>query len=196
MLQQIVDFSMGVWLICVVLLPVGIWFRWRKLSMLLGFGFTAVAILLLTQPQLEIPVAGATKLDWNPRTFWYEPWGPSIVHRGIDIFGQTGQSVIAPTDIMIFYTGEIPVGGKIVLGMDRSLRVHYFAHLSHITTTLGALAFSGEKIAELGRTGNAINKPPHLHYSLLSTIPQPWEITTETLGYLKAFYLNPIKRFN
>ena len=113
--------------------------------MLLGFGFTAVAILLLTQPQLEIPVAGATKLDWNPRTFWYEPWGPSIVHRGIDIFGQTGQSVIAPTDIMIFYTGEIPVGGKIVLGMDRSLRVHYFAHLSHITTTLEPLHFLAKK---------------------------------------------------
>ena len=97
---------------------------------------------------------------------------------------------------MIFYTGEIPVGGKIILGMDRSIRVHYFAHLSRITTTVGAFAFSGEKIAELGRTGNAINKPPHLHYSLLSTIPQPWEITTETLGYLKAFYLNPIERFN
>jgi len=33
-------------------------------------------------------VLGATPKDWNHATFWYEPWGKSGVHKGIDIFGK------------------------------------------------------------------------------------------------------------
>ena len=196
MLQQIIDFSMVVWSLCLALIPLFIYLRQRKLIVLLGCGFIAVIVLLLTQPLLRIPVEKATDADWNPKTFWYEPWGASIVHRGIDIFGMTGQGVIAPTNLLILYTGKIALGGKVIIGIDRSLRVHYFAHLSKIDTEPLKIVRSGKKIGELGRTGNAMNKPPHLHYSLLSTIPQPWEVTMETLGYLRAFYLNPIERFH
>lgn len=35
-----------------------------------------------------IPVKGASSKDWNSQTFWYEPWGASGVHKGIDIFAK------------------------------------------------------------------------------------------------------------
>ena len=52
--------------------------RWVLLAVFLFWG------VLPEWPQ--IPVAGASARDWNPRTFWFEPWGRSGVHKGIDIF--------------------------------------------------------------------------------------------------------------
>lgn len=41
----------------------------------------ALAALLLlpfvVPEQPRIPVEGATTRDWNPQSFWYEPWGKS-----------------------------------------------------------------------------------------------------------------------
>ena len=47
-----------------------------------------------------IPVKGASSKDWNSQTFWYEPWGPSGVHKGIDIFAAKNTAVIAPTPML------------------------------------------------------------------------------------------------
>ncbi len=49
------------------------------IAVLLGIGF-----VIPEQPR--IPVAGATSKDWNPKSFWYEQWGVSGVHKGIDVF--------------------------------------------------------------------------------------------------------------
>ena len=61
----------------------------------------AAAVLLLAvffAPEWPaIPVDGATPADWNPKSFWYGPWGRSGVHKGIDIFAPKGTLVRAPT---------------------------------------------------------------------------------------------------
>ena len=49
---------------------------------------TLLIIGLLIPEKIMIPVQGATPKDWNHNTFWYEPWGKSGVHKGIDIFGK------------------------------------------------------------------------------------------------------------
>lgn len=49
-----------------------------------------VAVGFLLPERIRIPVAGATARDWNPQSFWFEPWGASGVHKGIDIFGKKG----------------------------------------------------------------------------------------------------------
>ena len=48
-----------------------------------------ILVILLTGfliPQnLKMPVNGATKSDYNPKSFWYYPWGKSVTHKGVDI---------------------------------------------------------------------------------------------------------------
>lgn len=140
-----------------------------------------------------IPVKGASSKDWNNQTFWYEPWGASGVHKGIDIFAPKNTAVIAPTSMLIIYRGDFFQGGKVVVGLGPKWQIHYFAHLATIATDTGLIVTKGETLGAVGDTGNAQGKPPHLHYSILSLLPKPWLIDTSTQGYKKAFYQNPIR---
>jgi murein DD-endopeptidase MepM/ murein hydrolase activator NlpD len=53
----------------------------------------------------------------------------------------------------------------------------------------------GEVIGRVGTTGNATDKPAHLHFSVMTLIPNPAEITTETQGWKRMFYVNPAHTF-
>jgi len=143
-----------------------------------------------------IPVAEATANDWNKDSFWYEPWGTSGVHKGIDIFADKGKPVIASTNMLVLYKGVIKKGGIVVVGLGPKWRLHYFAHLESINSKLSVFATSGEQIGTVGDSGNAVGKQPHLHFSIFSLVPMPWLIDGTSQGYKKAFYLNPIKYFN
>tara|TARA_B100000745_G_scaffold40616_1_gene24799 strand:+ start:3697 stop:4143 length:447 start_codon:yes stop_codon:yes gene_type:complete len=137
-----------------------------------------------------MPVDGATVADWHPQSFWYEPWGSSGVHKGIDIFAGTDTPVIATTHLVVLFSGNLHKGGKVVLGVGPKWRLHYFAHLNHIDTNLG-LVKAGQPIGRVGDSGNAAGKPPHLHYSIVSLLPRPWLVDFSTQGYKKAFFLDP-----
>ena len=76
----------------------------------------AVAVLLVIvmapfafPENARIPVQGATVRDWNPRAFWYEPWGASGVHKGIDIFAPQGRPVLAAF-------GLLPITALVISG--------------------------------------------------------------------------------
>ncbi|MEL4431970.1 M23 family metallopeptidase [Shewanella mangrovisoli] len=146
----------------------------------------------LVPEQPVIPVKGASNKDWNSQTFWYEPWGSSGTHKGIDIFAAANTPVIAPTPLLLLYKGEFFKGGKVIFGLGPKWQIHYFAHLDSINTSAGLFAGRGDVLGTVGTTGNAQGKPPHLHYSIVSLLPRPWLIDTSTQGYKKAFYLNPI----
>lgn len=143
-----------------------------------------------------IPVAGAGCNDWNPETFWYEPWGSSGVHKGIDVFASSGTPVIAAIGGFKLYSGEFSKGGKVVLTLGPGLRLHYYSHLKQISKDIGFWLNQGEMIGTVGQTGNAAGKPPHLHYSVVTLLPYPWRITGETQGWKKMFYLNPAEGFS
>ena len=170
-------------------------FRWK-----IAVGLVAVVCLFLTltigtETKLFIPVDGATTADWHPESFWYEPWGSSVVHRGIDIFAERGTDIIAPAGLVILRAGESGKSGKFAVGLDRSLRVHYFAHMDNVLIDGADWVAASTRIGLVGDTGNAKGKPPHLHYGVASVIPRPWNITDQTLGHLRAYYLNPIELF-
>ena len=142
-----------------------------------------------------IPVQHATAKDWNANSFWFAPWGKSGVHRGIDIFAKRGTPVIASTNGLVIYTGNIDMGGNVVAVLGSKWRIYYYAHLDSINAKTLSWASRGETIGAVGNTGNAAGKPPHLHYSVLSLVPYPWRITTQTQGYKKMFFMNPSDDF-
>lgn len=145
----------------------------------------------LLPERVVIPVQGASVQDWNADTFWYEPWGTSGVHKGMDIFGPSGTPVISPVDGWVIYAGQLKKGGNVALMLGPKWRLHYFAHLQQVDVGMGEWLWSGETVGRLGDSGNAKGKPPHLHYSIVRMIPLPWKMDTSTQGYKKAFFVDP-----
>ncbi|QXE89134.1 M23 family metallopeptidase [Geomonas subterranea] len=141
--------------------------------------------------RLIIPVKGATKSDWNAKSFWFSPWGKSGVHKGIDIFAQEGVPVIAASSGLVVQAGFTPGGGNVVSVLGPKWRVHYYAHLKSINVTNGEFVSQGSKLGTVGSTGNAAGKQPHLHYAIITQIPYVWLFQTEKYGFDRMFFLNP-----
>ena len=54
-----------------------------------------------------------------------------------------------------------------------------------------------ELVLFAGRRGsNAVNTPPHLHFSIMSLLPHPWDIDDSPHGKMKALYMNPVPYLN
>jgi len=139
-----------------------------------------------------MPVKGADKNSYHPQSFWYYPWGKSVTHKGVDIFAKKGTEVSSSTNGIVLYSGNIKMGGNIVVVLGPKWRIHYYAHLNEIVAKIFDKVSCNEKIGTVGATGNAVGKPPHLHYSILTIIPYIWKIDEDRQGWKKMFYLNPI----
>lgn len=146
-----------------------------------------------------IPVLNATCSSWNPKTFWFGPWGTSGVHKGIDIFARKNTPVLAATSGLVLFAGNVDriggKGGNIVITLGPKWRLYYYAHLQSIAPDIGAWVTEGDEIGKLGNTGNARTTPPHLHFEILTLVPYPWRYTSEVHGWAKPFHLNPADSF-
>lgn len=163
----------------------------RRLLFVLLFLFTVMLLPMLSSGNLVIPVQDATFRDWNANSFWHYPWGVSGTHKGIDIFAPQGKPVLAAGGGLVVYSGQISLGGNVVLVLGAKWRFHYYAHLQSATVTTGQWVWQGNQLGLVGNTGNAAGKPPHLHYSVASLLPHWWRWDNEPQGWLKMFYLNP-----
>jgi murein DD-endopeptidase MepM/ murein hydrolase activator NlpD len=160
----------------------------RKVLLLL----VAVLLVGLALPHRNgNPVVGADGNSFNSRSFWYYPWGRSGTHKGVDIFAPVGTEVISTTGGLVLYTGQLDLGGNVVLVLGAKWRLHYYAHLHEIRTTALNWASAGTTVGTVGDSGNAKGKPPHLHYSIVSLIPYPWRMDGSPQGWKKMFYLDP-----
>lgn len=159
------------------------WYALLAVAALLGLGFAL-------PEQARLPVEGATPKDWNPKSYWHEPWGVSGVHKGIDIFAPRGKRVIAAVPGVVIYQGPFGIAGNVVAVLGPKWRIHYYAHLADAEPAPRFLA-KGEGLGLVGNTGNAAGKPPHLHYAVISIIPLPWRFSTATQGWKKMFFLDP-----
>lgn len=142
-----------------------------------------------------MPVNGATKSEYHPESFWFYPWGKSITHKGVDVFARKGTAIRSSTYGLVLYSGKIPIGGNVVLILGPKWRLHYYAHLNEIKSRTFSFVSKKTTIGTVGDTGNAIGKPPHLHYSILTLIPYVWRVDSDRQGWMKMFYLNPIEYF-
>lgn len=163
-------------------------FIMKKLTLYIAIFIGVVALL---PERITLPVKGATPADWNAKSFWFEPWGTSGVHKGIDIFARKGTDVLSTTDGIVVFHGNLPKGGQVVLVLGPRWRLHYFAHLNSINTAFGSFVRSGEKIGTVGDSGNAKGKPAHLHYAIVRLYPAFWAMDATTQGYKKALFINP-----
>ncbi len=162
--------------------------KWRAAL----FAFVGVIAAGLVLPaKMSIPVFGTTTKDWNPKSFWYEPWGASGVHKGIDIFAPKGSKIVAAAPGLVLFAGEIDRGGTVALVLGAKWRLHYYAHLDSLTTQAGSWLARGEQVGTVGTTGNAAGKPAHLHFSVVTPIPYPWLLSTAKQGWKRMFYLDP-----
>ncbi|NRA62647.1 MAG: M23 family metallopeptidase [Psychrobium sp.] len=150
---------------------------------------------LFLPEKIVIPVLGATSSDWNQHTFWYEPWGSSGVHKGVDIFAKNNTPVLSASNGLVVFVGHLSKGGKVVAILSAKLRIHYYAHLNQATVEVGDMLSIASVIGHVGTSGNAAGKSPHLHYSILSLVPLPWLMTTQNQGWKRMFYLDPVQKF-
>lgn len=156
------------------------------------FLFLLCFFVILFLPECSvIPVQGASSKDWNAKSFWYEPWGKSGVHKGIDIFGKEGTPILSTSYGIVIYKGTLPLGGNVVLVLGPKWRLHYYAHLQSDSVFIGKAIGTGAPLGRLGATGNAKGKPPHLHYSVVTLVPYLWRIDDSTQGWKKMFFLDP-----
>lgn len=163
----------------------------RRKKILLAIA-TIILFGFLWPQNLQMPVKGATRADYNANSFWFYPWGKSVTHKGVDIFAEQGRPVVSSTSGIVLYTGNLKIGGNVVLILGPKWRLHYYAHLRDIKTRSLAIKKRGSTIGTVGDTGNAKGKPPHLHYTIITPIPYPWLIDKDRQGWKKMFFLNPI----
>ena len=161
--------------------------RKRKIT-LIGLA-SLLAINLLMPTKIQNPVDGCGRESYNPKSFWH-PWGDHK-HAGIDIFAKKGTNVHPAIGGIVVATGHnLGAGGNCILILSSGWRLHYYAHLNEINTNIGAIVAQKSVIGKVGNTGNAKGKPPHLHYSISSIIPQgDWRGEPKQV----LCYINPIK---
>lgn len=160
-------------------------------KLLLGLVIFTLAVGFLLPEYTTIPVKGATSQDWNHHSFWFEPWGKSGVHKGIDIFANKGTPLLSTTYGIVVFRGELSLGGKVVAVLGPKWRIHYYAHLDSIKISMGSIVTKGMAIGTVGDSGNAAGKPPHLHYAVVTIVPYPWRWDNSTQGWKKMFFLDP-----
>ncbi len=161
----------------------------KKIKIALYIILALLLIDYLLPTKIQNPVEGCGRESYNQKSFWH-PWGDHM-HSGIDIFAKKGTNVHpAIGGVVVATARDTKIGGNCVLIFSSGLRFHYYAHLSEINTHIGAIVTKNSIIGKVGDTGNAKGKPPHLHYSISSFIPQGnWRWESKQV----LFYINPIK---
>lgn len=167
-------------------------FSWKKsVYAVASITFVVLVAGFFLPEEVKIPVKGATKSDWNSKSFWFSPWGKSGVHKGIDIFAKERTPVIAACSGIVVSAESNKDGGNVISILGPKWRIHYYAHLKTLKTSSGEFVKQGTEIGTVGTTGNAVGKAPHLHYAIITQIPYFWRYRTEKHGFDKMFFLNP-----
>jgi murein DD-endopeptidase MepM/ murein hydrolase activator NlpD len=103
---------------------------------------------------------------------WGYPRAPGTIdehwHEGIDIFAPEGERLVAAEAGEVTDIGVGTLGGLKVWILGDSGTRWYYAHLMAFNPELqvGDYVKAGHHIGYVGKTGNAISTPPHLHLQM------------------------------
>jgi len=125
-------------------------------------------------PVLNVPAAALTSTHSDARDEGKE------LHEAIDIMAPAGTPVVAagPGTIERLFLSE--AGGHTIYVRSSDRRtLHYYAHLQGYSPGLkeGQQIRRGQRLGEVGSSGNADPAAPHLHFAILRTAPDAewWE---------------------
>ena len=170
-------------------------FKVKRRSKIAIFSLVIIGVGMLVPQNFSMPVEGASKLDYNQESFWYFPWGRFGTHKGVDIFAEKGTTLNSSVSGLVLYKGNVELGGNVTVILGPKWRLHYFAHLENVTTSIGWINRNAQ-LGTVGNSGNAAGKPAHLHYSIVTLVPYFWQIDNGPQGWKKMFYINPIPYLN
>lgn len=86
-------------------------------------------------------------------------------HKGIDIFAPEGTQVLAVDDGQV-RTSQEAKGGTVAYLTAGDVK-YFYGHLSQFLGGSPRQVKAGEVIGFVGTTGNAINRPPHVHFQVM-----------------------------
>ena len=90
--------------------------------------------------------------------------GAERFHYGVDIAADTGTAIVCFADGVVTATGESSSFGKYCTVEHGGGFTTLYAHCERVTATAGATVRMGDKLGEVGATGQATG--PHLHFAL------------------------------
>ena len=111
--------------------------------------------------------SGSGSLNWPTSGSITSPYGyrSSGFHTGIDIANKKGTTVVAAAGGKVVSAGwSGSYGYCIIVDHGNGMKTRY-AHLSKISCSVGQTVLRGEKIGEVGSTGNSTG--PHLHFEVI-----------------------------
>lgn len=139
-----------------------------------GLVFAQAALAVDPQAREEkktldrLPVEGTVSLSFGEEIKGDIAKGRPL-HEGVDIAAPRGTVVVAPADGTVveatgLYKGQSAWGNVVVIDHGDGLVTRY-AHLDRYTVKNGDRVSAGEKIGEVGATGNVTG--PHLHFEAI-----------------------------
>ncbi|MCA0977814.1 peptidoglycan DD-metalloendopeptidase family protein [Qipengyuania flava] len=121
--------------------------------------------------ELMIPVLNVRPAELSD-TFTDSRGGGERLHEAIDIMAPTGTSVVAAAPGVVEKLFESDAGGLTIYVRSNDGRtIHYYAHLDKYAEGLkeGQKVRRGQRLGEVGSSGNASADAPHLHFAILQT---------------------------
>ncbi len=85
-------------------------------------------------------------------------------HLGNDLFAPSGTPLVAVTDGTVFFQAD-PLGGNAAYVQGRDGNTYYYAHLTDYVGGARSVR-AGELIGHVGKTGDASDAPPQLHFEI------------------------------
>lgn len=121
--------------------------------------------------ELMIPVLNVRASDLSD-TFTDERGDGTRLHEAIDIMAPRGTTVMAAAPGRIEKLFNSRGGGNTIYVRSSDGRtIYYYAHLDEYAQGLkeGQRVRRGQRLGEVGSTGNAAADAPHLHFAILRT---------------------------
>jgi len=133
---------------------------------------------------LFVPCAGAW--TWPAagdvvQPFSFDPGHPYAAgqHRGIDVAGDQGSTVVAPEGGSVSFAGTVPSSGKSVTILTPDGYAVTLTHLGTMLVAKGAMVAEGDAVGTIGPSGDPEVAGPYVHLGI-------------RLGAYEEGYLDPL----